>query len=900
MRITFISLIALAACTQAETIPDNVCGNGVLEPGEDCDAPGDPACTATCRIVCSVANRTTCTGAPDGTCCPGDSTCGVDGVCHTPSGQIAAEFAEPYDVTTELIADIDGDHIADALGVNNVEIAVRYGDPQTPLARELTEPSPVLTGGVSFGDMTGDGRPDVVIPTTAGMFAWENSTGEPEPIPFPARVDANATHLRIGTTPAAVITLDLETTNIIELGSGSRDFATTNASFKPCNTSASLATSIRGREIHPYVDGARTLVPIPIGSSVCVAELGGTTGQEMGSANTTALAGTRVDANGEAFLSSLGSGNCPSLIAPLTTSATKDQAIIVPGTGATGSCTIETTAAATAILPGSPFAAIQLATMNQPWALVTSSGIVDLGGNVLAPATRTWTYALVTDLDGDGIDDIVVADSGADIEVLYQRATTGTTPQLLDVVIPTIDTVEYLATGDFDGDGNGDVAFGTIDATMTGGPADLQIAWGAPSGGGFVETDVGNIVEPHDLVATNLVDVSLPNGYDQFDDLIVAKGGDTGDPALLVAEYGSSTRDLTAPFVFTSRFGGTAATQPIRATGTSAMIGNFGSGGGSGVYAVFGTTNTDVPSNFTAVALTETSFGDFTASDDVPFSSCGAPMVTDGSAADTDVPFCVTNSHFTRWERAAPLPDMVLASRSDVDGGALTQCMAYATATNLALTPISCADLATVDQSDPNADEELASLTDVATARLFVGSAATRYFLAKQATDAEYAVAWKLDANASDAPQLSAPIDFNGELTPVVAAETTGATAHCMDAIAVELGTRTVDGAVYGADVDELVLACVVGVVGTKVGSAGAPTTQLWARYEAADQTQPPSYTQLVDLGIDEVIHLRDGDVNGDGLTDILYSLGTAGAGKVELHTFLQCDTHTTGCMGGQ
>jgi hypothetical protein len=237
--------------------------------------------------------------------------------------------------------------------------------------------------------------------------------------------------------------------------------------------------------------------------------------------------------------------------------------------------------------------------------------------------------------------------------------------------------------------------------------------------------------------------------------------------------------------------------------------------------------------------------------------------------------------------------------RSDADGGAQTECMAYATAASLAPTTIGCGELATVAPDDPNAAEELASLVAIANARIFVGAAATRLFLSKQPTDAETAVAWKLTASATGAPQLSNPIDFNSELTPLVAAQTTGATAHCMDAVGVELGTREVGGTTYGSGVDELVLACVVGVVGTKAGNDGAPTTQLWARYENPEPTQPPSYALLVDLGTDEVIHLRDGDVNGDGLTDVIYTLGTAGAGKVEVHTFLQCDTHQTGCMGG-
>jgi hypothetical protein len=883
--------LALMACTQTSTITDNVCGNGVLEAGEDCDAPGDSACTATCRIACTVADRgSACTGLPDGQCCPTGSQCGVDGVCHAPSGTVSSELVEPYDMTYLVVADVDGDHIADVIGVNNSNVEVRYGDPSTPLARNYVAPSPVVTGGVGFGDLTGDGRIDIVIPTAGGLFAFETSSGVPEPIPFPAKTDAGMTHLRVATTPTAIITLDfVATANAIELGSVGRDFVTPGTLLaKPCGSTQ--ANTPRGRQLHPFSDGGRTLVPIQyFGGAVCIASVDGTTSGQLIPTTTPGFAGTRPDTIGETFLASVLGNPCPDLLVSVETTAVPavPQTIVFPGTGSPGTCAVST--ATFSVLPGVAFAAIDLAITGAPRAVVTTSGFIDpKTGAVLAAPSRSWTYAIVTDLDHDGLDDLITTGTSTDVEAIFQKPGT-TIPELTDFEIPTTDVAAFIATGDFDGDGNGDIAIGTVDATATDGAADLEIAWGGASGG-FEVTDVGTFSEPHDLVATNLVDESLPPGFDQFDDLIVAQGGNTptnpADPTLLIAEYGSTSRGLTAPFVFESRFGATLGT-PLRSIGRGAVIGNFGTGGGTGAFAVFSAKGNSAPFGYTSVGLTATSYGDFTASVDAPFSSCG-PADSAG-----DVPFCVDNAHYTRIERTSSL-DVVLATRSDVDAGALTQCMEYATTATSILTPVSCAALATVTPGDPNAADEMASLVDVSTPRLADNDGTNAHlFLGRSTTkDAESAVLWTLATDAGGTPHLSDPIDFNAELGAIVAAGDPAALTQCMDGVEIELGTRTVDGVIYGAAGNELVLACAI-------GDPGMLTTQIWARYAAADPSQPPSYTLLYNLGQDQIVHVRDGDVNGDGLTDILYTFGASGVGKVEVHVLLQCDTHQTGCQGG-
>ena len=72
-----VALAVVAGCTDFDTIDRNVCGNGLLEPGEDCDS-GAASCVR-CAVVCSAV----------GDCPNAAYACGVDGVCHAPGGALA-------------------------------------------------------------------------------------------------------------------------------------------------------------------------------------------------------------------------------------------------------------------------------------------------------------------------------------------------------------------------------------------------------------------------------------------------------------------------------------------------------------------------------------------------------------------------------------------------------------------------------------------------------------------------------------------------------------------------------------------------------------------------------------------------------------------------------------------
>src|SRR5258706_13301258 len=173
-------VVALTACTSFDPIQRNVCGNGLLEPGEDCDTT-EASCVR-CAVTCTVA-----------TDCPTtDYTCGTDGQCHAPGGALAQPInAGPFEASDLRISDIDKDGAGDVIGVSTSSIVVRHGAASGLLSTKDSFVTPTQLGTTIFGKLDGDTSTDLAMSTRDGVVPYSSPYGPRSPLPVPTAVTAD-------------------------------------------------------------------------------------------------------------------------------------------------------------------------------------------------------------------------------------------------------------------------------------------------------------------------------------------------------------------------------------------------------------------------------------------------------------------------------------------------------------------------------------------------------------------------------------------------------------------------------------------------------------------------------------------------------------------------------------
>lgn len=164
-------IIGATACTSFDSIDRGVCGNGIVEAGEDCDS-SETTCVR-CAVVCQTAED-----------CPNDAyTCGTDGLCAAPGGELASRVvAGAFPVDDVTITDIDRDGIGDVLGVSTTSLSIRFGDSNGRLERAQSVLTPPHIAAPAFGDIDGDGATDVAFASADGLVAYGSQFGALAPL----------------------------------------------------------------------------------------------------------------------------------------------------------------------------------------------------------------------------------------------------------------------------------------------------------------------------------------------------------------------------------------------------------------------------------------------------------------------------------------------------------------------------------------------------------------------------------------------------------------------------------------------------------------------------------------------------------------------------------------------
>jgi len=468
MRLTCLVLL-VAACTTFEPVPRNTCGNGVLEPGEDCDSSD-----ATC-VRCAV----TCTAASD---CPTAAyACGVDGVCHAPGGALAAPVeAGSFLVDDYRITDIDRDRIGDVVGMSRTSIVVRHGDAAASLVRSDVQLTPSQSGPGSFGDVDNDGALDVTIATPDGLVSYASTYGTLSPLDIASTIagQGGPVDVRMGfpispiTLGAYIVTNGQVLFGVIDFGNVNNVLGAACDTLSPADFSPDLVDVY---QVNADSDVAYDTVVAMTSRNgkLCVFSvhkdnlLAAPTLTNITPSNPPALAHKPILADLDSDLD-----KCPDVI----TSENGAGALRHwSGTMAGGHCTLQ------AALPnGDPLPAITGAPPGEhpvghasftpgalgavPDALVLPDGVWAFSGGANGnwgqayASPRPLASAINTDLDGDGMTDVVLSAAHSDdIDVLYRSSNLFATFLLYRV--DTATEVTSMTTGDFDGDGIKDLEY---------------------------------------------------------------------------------------------------------------------------------------------------------------------------------------------------------------------------------------------------------------------------------------------------------------------------------------------------------------------------------------------------------------------------------------------------------
>lgn len=554
-------------CAACSTLPDRsagICGNGVLELGEDCDN-SDPSCVQ-CRIAC--ASATTCPAYA-----PGSYQCGADNFCHAPSGVFPGiDTANlPFPVVGGRLLDVDGDRIPDVVGLSETSLIVHFGDPAGKLDRAdstlipTAQGEPVITNVVDHGVATAM----VAVPTVDGIAAYTAQGKVMLPYAFKQPPPASSCAVA-GGVPVGVVAFDGHRIGLVSVQSGTGavylEMADTMAPYCVSAPACSLVSMPpAGAPSDVLIDHLDTSAPlgplsaviaISAGTSTCVMRIEADATNSQFPFKLAQIASVASLPGEPVVLARLSPGSCPSLVRRSPATQTLEQ--FLPTTDAKG-CTL-------AALPNPlPFAAPDMADATDypmgrialvppiagagPDALLMSYGTQLLGrgaiyafpggpGRGLYRSDRFLINAASGDLDNNGTSEGVVSALGAaDIDILYRLP--GSPEGFVRYRIATAGVPDHIVVNDFDGNGMADIVYSE---RLTGGE-ELMVAYGTPDRPlpAMQVSTFSNVIA---VLPMQLLDSVDPTG--RIEDLVVLDDVDTRP--LLTIMHGSPQRTLISYF----------------------------------------------------------------------------------------------------------------------------------------------------------------------------------------------------------------------------------------------------------------------------------------------------------------------------------------------------------------
>jgi hypothetical protein len=611
---TRLVAVLLAAALQSSCLllpgyEETGCGDSILGVDEDCDGRHVPAggtCGApesehACHYIC---------GGDDGAVCPAGWGCGLDGRCYQPRGSF--EDPDPgvfLPIRVSAVSDVDGDGYADLMGHSDTTLSVRFSDGAGQFGDGFVMSIPRPTGPLWFAPLDDDALTDALIPLGPALLAFAGqSARELDSFLFPSITFPESLHDATGAVveseePGLVADSEMLLIHDLVDGSGNiqgrMEFLDTQCPNDPTDgiplpdglLAVDLTQGLRDSVDRPVPtadldgDGVTEFALAFPGSSLLY--LYGSNGALTCPLPAPYAAMPQIALPSGTSLSSLnvlfahldGAGGIDLLLpvyddqARLRVMAARSQ----DGTFAPPAFVPELEA-----LPVDfdeqrvPLAAADLdgnglADYVMPrgiyLAIAAEGGPTELV-QVAAARQAGWTDAEITDVNGDGALDVIATSSERGIDWLVNAGLIGPFVRFNRFLVDTASRPTHLRTGDFNGDQLSDVI---ALEELAGDLYDLTVVFSSPSGVPGEAVRSGRVRRPVWFIGPGQIPELNTKEIDGVTDLFILS--DLGDgKSGIYALQGSTSQQLISPFLAFPLTPGPTADNPVV---VAATVGDF-------------------------------------------------------------------------------------------------------------------------------------------------------------------------------------------------------------------------------------------------------------------------------------------------------------------------------------
>lgn len=562
----------LGACTDVPDLERGDCGNRIIEAGEDCDGFAEAGLTCG-QPASDEAGKATqcffvCEPADDTPACPPNWECGDEGRCREPTKTFDQDGATtlPFPVEEFAVGDVNGDGYEDLVGNQSSLVSMRLGSATAILAGKVDVQTPEPIGPLLFSYIDNDSLFDVIVPILDGLFTLAGDARTSlEPVPYASLALNPLGGFRALTVEAFTGNNDRDREILAFTNDGMVFFeAASSSALAFPGQGSSFATLVNDIGVGNIDGDALGEVALAFDKKnvvhICegrVDSSGLERSLQVVCDDTAAVVNPIAAAGGTRFADVNGDRLLDLLVSVTVNDTMQVEVLLNNGAGgfATGVVSQVFSGGSASPRPNPwPIAVADLDDDNaddyvfsNEIVLVADSGaaVPQSGNSAVKAASDTWSSAAITDINGDDRLDVAVGLERANRIDFFVNSRAGADVVFNKFPLNLDARPRLLRAGDFDGDLVGDVAF-VLGVPNDEQPNQVAVSFGNTSGSSSPAAVMGSFgtVEVLEPIETSLG----INDFDTITDLAVVFSTEEPKTRLANVLRGSSLRRMLSPF----------------------------------------------------------------------------------------------------------------------------------------------------------------------------------------------------------------------------------------------------------------------------------------------------------------------------------------------------------------